>query len=136
MDRYATAIKVAEAALDDWEKRVEVSVHGQAEERIPPRPTRPCPVPQEAEGREALLSEAQEQIPPRPTRPCPVPQEAGGREALSDFNGELYGEEYLTFGEGDVICPTRCPSNIEPEGWAYGCTASGRYGWFPPSFLG
>ena len=52
MDRHTTAIKVAEAALDDWEKSVQVSVHAQAQEQIPPRPTRPCPVPQEADSHE------------------------------------------------------------------------------------
>ena len=55
--------------------------------------------------------------------------------ALADFDGGKYGDEYLSFDEGDFLCRLPSPTNEHDEGWAYGLhQASGRVGWYPPAF--
>ncbi len=55
--------------------------------------------------------------------------------AVADFHG--WGEGYLSFRCGDAILPRRRPTDVEPEGWAYGLNlASGSVpGWYPPELV-
>ncbi len=56
--------------------------------------------------------------------------------AVADFHG--WGEGYLSVRCGDAILPRRRPTDVEPEGWAYGlnlASDSSVPGWYPPTFV-
>jgi len=55
-------------------------------------------------------------------------------EALYDFDGTLYGAEYLTVAKGTKLA--RMPRPGPTQGWAFGAILVDPIGWFPASCLG
>ena len=53
---------------------------------------------------------------------------------LVDFEGDEYGDEYLTVSTGETVTLLLPP--CEPEGWAFARTLQGAEGWLPPHFAG
>ena len=62
-------------------------------------------------GQRGLLTLVLERRPPKPARPCPVPDSF--LEAHCGFDGGTYGEEYLVLRQGDHIEPRPPPCNPE-----------------------
>ncbi len=66
--------------------------------------------------------------------PPPRPQSLGN--ALADFDGSLYGSEYLSMTRGDAIRALTPPAGIETAGWGFGDNVvTGCGGWYPPEFV-
>lgn len=110
-DRFVTAKKVAQTALDLWEGGSGLEEVGTAKS-------------EQMRGKKVDPT-----IPPMPSRPCPG---AGivSAYAVADFDSTEFGEEYVSFQKGTTIL---MHTALE-EGWAYG-TLQGGQGWFPPSFV-
>jgi len=74
--------------------------------------------------------ERQEGVRPPPPRPAPA------KRVLWDFDGGLYGREYLTLRVGDAIISRQPPELVEKQGWEYGLLLGTRSccGWYPPTF--
>ena len=76
-------------------------------------------------------------LPPPSHGPVPVVYKI----TVADFNAGEYGDEYLTFSEGDRIEDVGAPIDAEigTDGWAFGrvIRADGGHsepGWYPEAF--
>jgi hypothetical protein len=55
---------------------------------------------------------------------------------LDDFNGRVWGDEYLCLRRGDIVDGRVPPEGVETAGWFYGhVVGAAKTGWFPPSFV-
>lgn len=84
------------------------------------------------------------------SRPCDGPSASHGEPllqmldtgdgergvALCDFDGCVYGAEYLSFVKQEPLMKQRCSATV--EGWAWGRTdrpgGENQFGWFPPTY--